>query len=356
MSEANVFISWSGTRSKAMAEALRDWLPHVIQSVVPFFSDKDIDSGAFWDDSIRASLDSARFAVICCTPANVTAPWLNYEAGALAERLKGRTAPWLLDAKPEALGASPIFRLQARTSDKPGTLAVLQSLNASLSAPLGAAILTAAFETHWDKLDEKLKAIPPPEVKTPERKDRDMLEEIVKLCREISRVRTFSPVDLPPDSIRRMVDEEVRDYLRDNHPDADAGMLYDLATQAYPLAQQYWRTHGAMDSDVVRRFVRMVAEPDEVLFAARVESSGGTPWHTIRKRATAIMVRFARHMYHRELTPEELESWLLSVRQRVKGHRVNEMDVAAAITHELVERLGPPPAPRASKPSSEPDS
>lgn len=183
----NVFLSWSGPRSKAMASALNEWLPDVIQSVVPFFSD-EVETGAFWDDSIKTSLKSVRFAVVCCTPENVTAPWLNYEAGALAERMEGGTAPWLLDSKPEALKVSPLSRLMARTTDKTGTFALLQTLNMSLErGSLSLASLTKAFERLWPDLEKKLKAIPAPSTTTPERSDRDMLQEVVGLCRQLSK-------------------------------------------------------------------------------------------------------------------------------------------------------------------------
>lgn len=170
-----------------MAEALHGWLRRVIQSARPFHSDKDIESGSFWDEAIRTNLKNVRFAIVCCTPENVTASWLNYEAGALAERLEGRTAPLLLGAKPEALKVTPLSRLHAQEADQAGVLHVLRSLNANLVQPLDDALLADEFADKWPKLEEKLKAIPAPAIKVDERSERDMLEEVVGLCRQIGQ-------------------------------------------------------------------------------------------------------------------------------------------------------------------------
>lgn len=272
MSEGpNIFLSWSGSRSRAMAEALHGWLRRVIQSARPFHSDKDIETGAFWDDAIRANLATAKFAIVCCTPENVVAPWLNYEAGALAERLGGRTTPLLLGARPEALKVSPLSRLQAREADRPGTLDVLRSLNANLPQPLDDQILAEAFETHWRKLEDKLRAIPVAEVKTPERSEKEMLEEVVGLCRELAAGSPRSEHYVPravnenskfflPMGIRKMIDQEVLEYLRANDPGAGMTTRYDLASQMYQLAEYQWREHGAVESRLIRKAILIAVE------------------------------------------------------------------------------------------------
>jgi hypothetical protein len=293
MSEANVFISWSGSRSKAMAEALRDWLPHVIQSAVPFFSDKDIASGAFWDDTIRASLKSVDFAVVCCTPENVIAPWLNYEAGALVERMKGGTAPWLLDSKPEELQPSPLSRLQAKAADRDGTLAVLQTLNGSLPSPLAPQILASAFQTHWVALEEKLKAIPAAETKTPQRDPRDMLEEIVGLCRRIASERQS------PDN-------------------ALLASAFDALTAG--------RLGGhAFGEDAMGPI-----------------GGAGFAWHRLRPTATRLAQDLAEQLYFRPLTDDELEHVLLSTRKVFKKRGGNPTELGSLLAVEMVRFLGSP--------------
>src|SRR5260370_28578273 len=78
-----VLLSWSGARSAALAHALREWLPTVIQAVEPWMSESDIDRGARWSEEIVAQLEVARVGIICITPDNVSSPSLHFEAGAL---------------------------------------------------------------------------------------------------------------------------------------------------------------------------------------------------------------------------------------------------------------------------------
>jgi hypothetical protein len=44
----NVFISWSGERSKKVAELLDNWLQCVLQSVKPWMSSRGIDRGGHY--------------------------------------------------------------------------------------------------------------------------------------------------------------------------------------------------------------------------------------------------------------------------------------------------------------------
>ena len=77
-----IFISWSGPRSKAMAEALKEWLPNVIQAVDPWVSSSDIDAGMRWTPALAEQLQQTQLGILCLTAENLNAPWLLFEAGA----------------------------------------------------------------------------------------------------------------------------------------------------------------------------------------------------------------------------------------------------------------------------------
>lgn len=127
-----VFISWSGVASRSLALALADWLPKVIQGLVPFVSAKDIDKGANWGIELARELADADFGIVCLTPDNLASPWLNYEAGAITTSVSSRVCPILLgvdksEAKP------PISQLQMTSIEVGEFVLLMQSINLDIS-------------------------------------------------------------------------------------------------------------------------------------------------------------------------------------------------------------------------------
>lgn len=95
-----VFLSWSGDRSKAVAEALHSWLPRVLQAVEPWTSFDNIERGARWAPELAQVLEETRFGILCLTPENLLSPWLLFEAGALSKTLDNTfVSPYLLDLR-----------------------------------------------------------------------------------------------------------------------------------------------------------------------------------------------------------------------------------------------------------------
>ena len=80
----DVFICWSGDRSHAIAEAVKELLK---ANNVEAFLSNDIEKGTFWFASILEQLQKAKAGIVCLTRENLQSPWMHFEAGALAGAL-----------------------------------------------------------------------------------------------------------------------------------------------------------------------------------------------------------------------------------------------------------------------------
>ena len=161
-----VLLSWSGTRSRAAAAALRGWLQSVIQQLRPWMSDVDIVAGGLWSASLRDELARSSFGVLCVTPGNAGAPWLLFEAGALAKSLEeARVCPYLLDLRKSEIPEGPLQQFQSVEATKEGTRHLVKSLNAALPEAdrLGGDLLRDSFERAWPELESELRSLPPEE-------------------------------------------------------------------------------------------------------------------------------------------------------------------------------------------------
>lgn len=193
-----VFISWSGTSSRMVAEALSDWLQRAIQAVKPFYS-PDIDKGAKWSNEIDNALEGTRFGIVCLTPDNLKSEWIHYESGALSKTKDASIWTFLLSLKPSDV-KQPLGRFQHTLAEKAEVLKMLKSINAKLtevgSESLKDNLLEEIFEETWSKLELRLneakKAI---EIQINKselsneniRTDDDKLDEILELLRNQQR-------------------------------------------------------------------------------------------------------------------------------------------------------------------------
>lgn len=207
-----------------MAEALRRWLPNVIQAINPFYSPVDIKAGTRWSSEIAEKLQSTKIGIICLTRDNLNAPWLMFEAGALSKQLEARVCPILFGLKPTDV-QGPLTQFQLNQFSPEGIYNVLASINEQLEPDsLSVETLRSAFEKWWPELDATTKKIlsknsSSPTIKS-NRTERDLIEEI------LIRIRN-STVEYPinadmiellihcyrslTDTIRYIVDHKKRD-------------------------------------------------------------------------------------------------------------------------------------------------
>jgi hypothetical protein len=219
-----VFLSWSGDRSKAIAEVLREWLPSVLQSVKPYFSPDDIVKGARWSVDIASQLDECQFGIICLTKTNLLAPWIQFEAGALAKNLdKARVIPLLVGVAPADV-SGPLTQFQMAAFGLTEIRRVLRAINAQLPDPLDQTVLESTLTMWWPKLEERIKAIPEDIAPTAasaastkhSRTERQLLEELLELVRNASyrpqpafEAMLVEDLDLQPSLIQMLRSEGI---------------------------------------------------------------------------------------------------------------------------------------------------
>lgn len=183
-----VFLSWSGKRSKKVAESLREWLPRVLQSVRPWMSSTDIAPGSNWSVALKDGLSEAKAGIVCVTRDNINNPWSVFEAGVLYHRIgENFVCPYLLDLPPAEL-EGPLAQLQALEANKEGTRKLIETLNNALpKSLLSNEDLKPTADVWWSSLEGKLKQIPEHEpTEPPSRTDKDLLEEILLVTRSLS--------------------------------------------------------------------------------------------------------------------------------------------------------------------------
>jgi len=147
-----IFVSWSGDLSRKIAEVLKKWIPCIIQSVEVFFSPEDIEKGDNWDRTISTQLSECKYGIICLTSENTNAPWVNFEAGAIAKTLDSKVAALMIDIKPSDI-RGPLSRYQATKFEKDDFYQLILSINKTLESPLDDKILENAFDAMWPALE-----------------------------------------------------------------------------------------------------------------------------------------------------------------------------------------------------------
>jgi DNA-binding transcriptional MerR regulator len=154
-----VFVTWSGERSRSFASFLRDWLPVVIQAVSVFMSEEDVGKGQRWGAEITDHLGATNFGIVCLTPENLRAPWLLFEAGALAAvidtRTERRMAPLLLgvDAKDVE---SPLNMFQHTVTTRDDVRRLVGHINDAIKDPVKREILDKLFEKMWPEFEKQV--------------------------------------------------------------------------------------------------------------------------------------------------------------------------------------------------------
>ncbi|MGD8194138.1 toll/interleukin-1 receptor domain-containing protein [Herbiconiux sp. P18] len=193
-----IFISWSGDQAKQVAEFLRTWLPTVLAgSVTPFVSSQDIAKGDRGLTVIAKELESINYGIVVLTKANVSAPWVNFEAGALAKSLgEGRVSTVLVDVTRADI-TGPLSQFQDTVlGDKVDVKKLLEDMALAAGGGVPPATRDVLFENLWSELESAVTAASGGVEPTTERDEKNILEEVLDLVRNVQRDVARTRIDL----------------------------------------------------------------------------------------------------------------------------------------------------------------
>jgi hypothetical protein len=235
-----IFISWSGGVSRYVAEALAQWLPKVNGSLSPWVSSRDIQAGDPWWIKVAQQLRHTNFGVICVTRLNLTAPWLLFEAGALAKQVEGLAGsldggvdysivcPYLIGGlRSVDVPQGPLSQFQHTEATEAGSLFLLKSINSALARvepnnALDDARLKRTFKRSWPYLHNQLNTLPteePVDIHIP-RADCERIIEALEFARggaAIVNTKDAARVEFWLDEIIKSLRSRYGDHFSD-HP------------------------------------------------------------------------------------------------------------------------------------------
>ena len=157
----DIFVSWAGRDSHAVALVLRRWLPEVLPFVRPWVSSEDIRKGTRWSDELWGRLLQTSYCIVCLTPGAVRSPWVNFEAGAVARAAGGHAhvSPLLLGMSSGDLGALPLGMFQYTKSTRRDIERLIKAINAVAARPIEESQVSWRFDRAWPILRDEIRRI-----------------------------------------------------------------------------------------------------------------------------------------------------------------------------------------------------
>lgn len=279
-------------------------------------SDASIDAGQRWGIAVAKELEASNYGIICVTRENLNAPWVLFEAGALAKSLEdSQVIPLLLDLDIKDI-SGPLAQFHAKKAEKDGIEEVVHSINKAASHAVPEARAKSLFDALWPQLEAQIGAIPKPTTTTakPKRPTDEVMEELVAGIRSVElRVREMTEAPRPSKHRRMMkfhpfMMHEMGAMLGEKPGDPIALLVMasyfrEELPWLYELAMEAYRAHRSGNrkatSEAMHRFHR----------AARMIEHGPFPAEEfgVDPRMLHMMLREWDHHFERSVQVEETE-------------------------------------------------
>lgn len=177
-----IFASWSGERSKTAALGLKSLLQDLFEEAVQVFVSDHISPGEAWAQRLGTELEHSEFGILCLTQENFQAPWLLFEAGAIAKKFgTSRVVPYLIDELPPTSDRSPLAQFQHVRADRDGTYRLVGTINGIRESPKPEDRLERSFARWWPDLEQTINGLQGYNRGQPSiRSERELLETILQ--------------------------------------------------------------------------------------------------------------------------------------------------------------------------------
>lgn len=265
----NVFISWSGNKSKEIAQELHTWIPSVLQFAKPYFTPNDIEKGAKWGDEISRKLSESNVGIICLTKENFNKPWILFEAGALSKDLEKSKVCSILFGMENPDLSGPLTTFQTTEFSKADFRKLMYTINkAGEGQGLADETFERVFDKWWPDFETKINSIlssEPEESAENVRPDRDILEEILMLLRRSSRDPTTRVPRIP---IPRKLVLDLIEAMEKIHNVNESELSVDIndaLKDCNKIAEYLLRKTGATDDELEQRLTSQKAKLDDLL-------------------------------------------------------------------------------------------
>lgn len=162
VSKKKIFISWSGECTKEFAEKLKMALVEKAfkdYELECFVSSEDIEIGSDWRENLNTELQACGMGIVCITKANLRAPWLYVEAGAMLSR-GIHIVPLLLDCNKTILTNNPLEAKQSVEFDSSNDFKkLLRDINRRMELGCEEEIINARYKSVHAALKKDLHSL-----------------------------------------------------------------------------------------------------------------------------------------------------------------------------------------------------
>jgi hypothetical protein len=157
-----VFICWSKSRSRQLADKLSKWLPRVLgEDRTVFNLSTGFEVGKEWFPQLIKGLTVADAAIICLTPENLDSRWMHFEAGMIFRSGKAKALPIYLGAQVEHI-KEPLNAIQASPCTKEGSWRMVEAL--ASRGRLDRRAIASRFDREWSDFEKFLHNIEAPQL------------------------------------------------------------------------------------------------------------------------------------------------------------------------------------------------